>query len=405
MKLQSNYIMAVIEQIKKSNEGRDKRLLENKYERMSEGVFMFFRATSDIFYREFIQYFTTNDPTRVWGCGDLHLQNFGTYKADNRLVYFDINDFDDALLLPITWELGRMLTSIYLAGEELDLEKEECDTLIHAFLQSYTQTLSAGKPVDIERRTATGILKSFLENLEKRRRKDLIKERTVKVGEKRKLNLETGKVLQPSPEQRTKVEKLLKDWPQQHPNPFFKSICDIGVRLTGTASLGLERYVVLVESPKEKLYLLDLKEARHATLASLVSLPQPSWPTEAQRIVGIQSRVNNVLPTLFSAVVAGDKSFVLKELQPEQDKFDFDCWDGELESLEEVIRTMAVITASGHLRSAGRQGSSIADELIDFSQQTQWQKDLVAFCENYPNKVHQDYFTFCEAYEEGFFDV
>lgn len=396
--------MSVIEQIKTSNAGRSTLLLERKYDRMSEGLYLFFRATSSIFYEDFAKHFTTTDPTSVWGCGDLHLQNFGTYKAENRLVYFDINDFDDALLLPATWELSRMLTSIYLAGEELDLEKNECDTLSKAFLNSYTQTLSLGKPIDIERRTTTGMLKDFMENLEKRRRKDLIKERTVKVETGRKLNLDTGKVLPITDEQRTKVEKLLKDWPQQHPNPFFSSICDIGTRVTGTASLGLERYVVLVESPKEKLYLLDLKEARHSTLALLTPLQQPVWPTEAARIVTIQSRVNNVLPTLFSAVVSDNQSFVLKELQPEQDKFDFNFWDGELESLEELIRIMATTTASGHLRSAGRQGSSIADELIEFSQQTQWQKDLFLYCQDYPNKVHQDYFAFCEAYEEGFFE-
>lgn len=396
--------MAVIEQIKAFNAGRNTLLLERKYDRMAEGLYLFFRATSSIFYEDFTKHFTTADPTRVWGCGDLHLQNFGTYKAENRLVYFDVNDFDDALLLPATWELSRMLTGIYLAGEELDLEKYECDTLVKAFLNSYTKTLSLGKPIDIERRTASGMLKDFLENLEKRRRKDLIKERTVKSDKGRKLNLENGKVLSLTSNQREKVEKLLQDWPQQHPNPFFRSICDVGIRVTGTASLGLERYVVLVESPNEKLYLLDLKEARQSTLAPLATLPQPVWPTEAHRIVGIQSRVTNVLPTLLSAVVSFDSSFVLKELQPEQDKFDFNYWDGELESLEELIRIMATTTASGHLRSAGRQGSSIADELIAFSKQTQWQKDLFSYCQEYPNKVHQDYFAFCEAYEEGFFE-
>lgn len=396
--------MAVIEQIKAYNAGRNPLLLERKYDRMAEGLYLFFRATSSIFYEDFAKHFTTNDPIRVWGCGDLHLQNFGTYKAENRLVYFDVNDFDDALLLPATWELSRMLTSIYLAGEELDLEKSECNTLVKAFLSSYTKTLSLGKPIDIERRTASGMLKDFLENLEKRRRKDLIKERTVKSDEGRKLNLETGKVLPLTSNQREKVEKLLQDWPQQHPNPFFRSICDVGIRVTGTASLGLERFVILVESPNGKLYLLDLKEARQSTLAPLATLPQPTWPTEAHRIVGVQSRVTNVLPTLLSAVVSFDSSFVLKELQPEQDKFDFNYWDGELESLEELIRIMATTTASGHLRSAGRQGSSIADELIAFSKQTQWQKDLFSYCQEYPNKVHQDYFAFCEAYEEGFFE-
>ncbi len=29
----------------------------------------------------------------TWICGDLHLENFGSYKANNKLVYFDLNDF------------------------------------------------------------------------------------------------------------------------------------------------------------------------------------------------------------------------------------------------------------------------------------------------------------------------
>ncbi|MDF7817712.1 DUF2252 family protein [Runella sp. MFBS21] len=396
--------MPVIAQIKQGNLGRNKLLLEQKYYRMTEGVYRFFRATSSIFYHDFIQHFSTTDHTRVWGCGDLHLQNFGTYKAENRLVYFDINDFDDALLLPATWEISRMLVSILLAAEELDMEPSESQSLLKTFLKSYTTTLSMGKPIDIERRSAEGMLKEFLENLEKRRRRDLIKERTIKSDNSRLLNVDYEKVLPISEEQNTKVRRLLESWHSQHPTPFYERICDVGVRVTGTASLGLERYVVLVENTKEKLYLLDLKEARHSTLTPYIQLPQPHWHSEAHRIVGIQSRVNNVLPTLLNPIVNDSQSFVLKELQPEQDKFDFHYWDGELESFLSLISTIGTITASGQLRSAGRQGSSIADELIDFAHDTQWQRDLLAYCRDYPTKVHQDYFQFCEALEEDFFD-
>ncbi len=110
------FTMNAIEQIKQYNAGRNALLLAHKYERMTEDLYRFFRATGHLFYSDFAQHFSTVDTSRVWGCGDLHLQNFGTYKAENRLVYFDINDFDDACLLPATWELGRMLTSIHLAA-------------------------------------------------------------------------------------------------------------------------------------------------------------------------------------------------------------------------------------------------------------------------------------------------
>ncbi len=397
--------MSAIENIKQFNAGRDTLLLEHKYSRMTEGLYRFFRATGHLFYDDFARHFSTTDTSRVWGCGDLHLQNFGTYKADNRLVYFDLNDFDEAMLLPATWELARMLVSIHLASEELDLEEAECQTIIRAFLSSYTRTLAGGKAIDIERRTTTGMLQSFMESLEKRRRKEFIKERTVKVENERKLKVDNEKVLTLTAEKKEPIIRMLLEWQQQHPNPFFKSICDVGIRVTGTASLGLERYVILVESTNEKSYLLDLKEARHSVLRPYIQLAQPVWHNEAQRIVEIQGRVNNVLPTLLNTVSYQEKSFVLRELQPEQDKFDFHEWDGEMESLEVLIRIMGKLTASGHLRSAGRQGSSIADELIAFSQENQWQQDLITYCQAYPVKVHQDYFEFCEAYEEGFFDV
>ncbi|WP_428656788.1 DUF2252 domain-containing protein [Runella sp.] len=395
--------MTASEQIKQFNAGRDALLLAHKYERMTEDLYRFFRATSHLFYDDFAQHFSTADSSRVWGCGDLHLQNFGTYKAENRLVYFDLNDFDEAMLLPVTWELSRMLVSIHLAAEELDLEESESTIIINAFLDSYTKTLSSGKPIDIERRTTTGMLQQFMEKLEKRRRKDFIKERTIKIDNDRKLKIDDEKVLSIAPKKRAEVEKMVMAWQQQHPNPFFKKICDVGIRVTGTASLGLERYVLLVESMNEKSYLLDLKEARQSVLNSYIHLPQPVRASEAERIVIIQQRVNNVLPTLLNVVEGESKSYVLKELQPEQDKFDFHEWDGELESLEALIRTMGTLTASGHLRSSGRQGSSIADQLIDFAQETQWQNDLKAYCQAYPTKVHQDYFDFCEAYDEGFF--
>ncbi|MEZ4905802.1 MAG: DUF2252 family protein [Spirosomataceae bacterium] len=371
--------MTVLEQIKNANTNRDTRLLVKKYNRMAEGLHLFFRATSSVFYHDFAQYFNTEDPTRVWGCGDLHLQNFGTYKADNRMVYFDINDFDDAILLPATWELGRMLTSIYLASEELDLEKNESKQLVTAFLDSYTKTLSAGKPIDIERRTATGMLNTFFEILEKRRRRDFIKERTIKTDTGRVLNFGIEKVLPTTDAQRNEVETNLQEWLKKHPNPFFQRICDIGIRLTGTASLGLERYVVLVENHKEKFYLLDLKEARISTLASLVALPQPTWPTEADRIVQIQSRVNNVLPPYLALLFFQIKLLLLKSYSPNKTNSTFTCTGMENWSLWKIFYVLWPLLQPRVICVAGRQGSSIADELITFAQKTQWQHDLNTF--------------------------
>src|SRR5207245_4439459 len=57
----------------------------------------------------------------VLAVGDLHVENYGTWRdAEGRLVW-GINDFDEACPLPYTNDLVRLATSAWLAIEEDDL--------------------------------------------------------------------------------------------------------------------------------------------------------------------------------------------------------------------------------------------------------------------------------------------
>ncbi|MFM6271696.1 MAG: DUF2252 family protein, partial [Dolichospermum sp.] len=73
--------------------------------------FYFFRGTCHLFYEDLSENSGMNLAPLTWICGDLHLENFGSYKGNNRLVYFDINDFDEAVIAPCTWEIVRFITS------------------------------------------------------------------------------------------------------------------------------------------------------------------------------------------------------------------------------------------------------------------------------------------------------
>jgi hypothetical protein len=97
--------------------------------------------------------------------GDLHVENFGTWRdAEGRLVW-GVNDFDEATNLPYTLDLVRLATSAGLAAAEghlnLDL-KEACA----AVLAGYTGALrSGGRPMVLAendrwlRKLATGRLR------------------------------------------------------------------------------------------------------------------------------------------------------------------------------------------------------------------------------------------------------
>jgi len=118
--------------------------LRLKHQRMAESAFGFLRAT---FYR-WAQLWPRACPElvgapAVLGVGDLHVENFGTWRdAEGRLVW-GVNDFDEACLLPYANDLVRLAVSARLAMKE---NQVSCGvTAVCAAIQDgYEQALSAG---------------------------------------------------------------------------------------------------------------------------------------------------------------------------------------------------------------------------------------------------------------------
>ena len=82
----------ICESIRVFNRLRDPERLAMKYEKMRTNEYVFLRGSCHLFYELLEKYFAAT--LRLGDCGDLHLENFGSYKGSNRLTYFDINDFD-----------------------------------------------------------------------------------------------------------------------------------------------------------------------------------------------------------------------------------------------------------------------------------------------------------------------
>lgn len=84
----------IIARIERYNQGREAERLALKYRAMRADPFVFLRGTCHLFYADLPDRPLLSAAPLTWICGDLHVENFGTYKGDNRLVYFDLNDFD-----------------------------------------------------------------------------------------------------------------------------------------------------------------------------------------------------------------------------------------------------------------------------------------------------------------------
>ncbi len=118
--------------------------LDLKHRLMAEDAFSFLRAT---FYR-WSQLWPDEcrelaGAPAVLAVGDLHVENFGTWRdAEGRLIW-GINDFDETVTLPYTQDLVRLGTSALLAIEESRLAltaRRACA----AILEGYAESLRAG---------------------------------------------------------------------------------------------------------------------------------------------------------------------------------------------------------------------------------------------------------------------
>ncbi|HQS03639.1 MAG TPA: DUF2252 family protein [Halothiobacillus sp.] len=145
--------MNIVQNIQLFNAEREPEQLALKYHTMRLNPFVFLRGTCHLFYDRLPHELMLDEAPATWVCGDLHLENFGSYKGDNRLTYFDLNDFDEAALAPCTWELVRCLTSILVGAHSLSIKRPEALALCDRFLEGYTTALASGKARWIERDT------------------------------------------------------------------------------------------------------------------------------------------------------------------------------------------------------------------------------------------------------------
>ena len=197
-----------------------------KHTRMAEDPFPFLRAT---FYR-WVQMWPEvcaelARAPRVLAVGDLHVENFGTWRDKESRLIWGVNDFDEAYPLAYTNDLVRLAVSAHLAinGNQLALPHEDACA---AILAGYREGLeSGGKPFVLEeshkwlRETATGELRDPVHFW----------------GKMNALPSVRGEVPKSA---RKALEELL---------PAPRLVYRVAHRVAGLGSLGRERFVALAD--------------------------------------------------------------------------------------------------------------------------------------------------------------
>jgi len=121
----------------------DRKDLRLKHSAMKANVFMFFRAT----YYRWAQLWpqVCSDlakAPRVLAVGDLHIENFGTWRDIEGRLIWGVNDFDEAWPMAYTIDLVRLAVSAHLAAEvgSLPVKRSDiCDAVLDGYRDSLRQ--------------------------------------------------------------------------------------------------------------------------------------------------------------------------------------------------------------------------------------------------------------------------
>ena len=123
--------------------------LGKKHAKMKKSAFVFLRAT----YWRWAEIIFEVCPDIgkapvVPAVGDIHVENFGTWRdVDGRLIW-GVNDFDEAAEMPFAVDLVRLATSALLGRDD---DRAALAGLCNAMLKGYTQGLLAPKPFVLDR--------------------------------------------------------------------------------------------------------------------------------------------------------------------------------------------------------------------------------------------------------------
>src|SRR5215469_12740877 len=130
----------IVKLLEESDVDRIPGLIAVKYQRMGVSPFTFFRGAAIIQARDLADSPVSGITVQV--CGDCHLANFGGFASPERVLVFDINDFDETFPGAWEWDIKRLGASLVLAGRDRSFSRTLANQAVRAAAASYREQMS-----------------------------------------------------------------------------------------------------------------------------------------------------------------------------------------------------------------------------------------------------------------------
>lgn len=397
--------------------------LKAKLEKLTTSPFVFFRGTAGLLYRELQG--LDDDKPRLLINGDVHPENFGIVKGRDGELFFAPNDFDEATVAPFSWDLRRGAVGFLLAARELGLSRKERERLVERFVDAYAEALEDFGKGDAEAgfritaKRAPTVLKRLFDDAEKLSRKAFLG-RHVDVGGG---VFRDGDELARDPGLVPALTRALSAARGRDGARLSASlraaglsplkVKDVARKLgSGTASVGLDRFWLLVEGPRgdgSDDRVLELK----SELCSIVDRVRPRSLAATRLAESAGARVARAHEVhlaegdpLYGHTRFGGQSFLVRERIPEKARV-------ELSSLkdDELIDYAAVCAralAAAHARAdedGGLEGRDVETRIRASFKKGAFAEELFSWASAAADRVEADHGSLVRMLEDGSFDA
>jgi uncharacterized protein (DUF2252 family) len=396
---------SVYDEIIQFNADRERDRVKRKLRRLDESVFTFFRGTDHLFGQAWPS-LRAHDPGPAIRCsGDLHLENFGACQTEDGDFRFEINDFDEALVAPCSFDLVRCTASILLAGQVWNLSPLDASGIALGFLDRYRSAVfesnSSGVIGEIAPRNGDGPVWDLLNATALGTQVRLLDRQTeLKKHKTRRIVRSPEKHPEISDKQERQVRQAVEKYGAAKEKPDVYKVLDVTGRIGGIGSLGLRRYLVLVEghgSPDRNL-LLDVKESRPSSVLEFVDCPQPvKFSTEADRVVAAQKQIQAKPMLGLGALEFAGRSFRIREMVPDESHSNLEHLQRKPRKLRKAVETIGQLAGWSQLRgtdAAGREsiGRWVTGAGIDA---------VLAAAVRFADRTQQQYAEYHKAFVAG----
>ena len=317
-------------------------------------------------------------------------------------VVFGVNDFDEAAIYDFQMDVCRVAVSIWNHARTNGFDVEETTEVIFGFSEAYIRTILGYQDnenallFELTKKTATGVLKSFLEHTDQKKSSEkLMTKFTTRDPVTLQRHFMKGPIDVPDPITHLatvppEMEAQIRDafsatkygatmmklgWAVNEWDDKYFEVLDVAERVgSGIGSYGVDRYYVLLKGRDGLLtddgddgtaVILDVKFQPHSAVSRVLSQGDAAWysvlfPNEAARVAEAQRRLTSYTDPFTGWIVLKNlnpeaetygqyQPFSVRQRSPYKDTIDLGSLT-DLDDFKEFVAQIGISTATSHVR-------------------------------------------------------